>query len=210
MDNKAYLEQIASETRVSKPKASGFLGKLGLSPLMKKLLIGGVVLAFLIIIIGSIAGGKDKNTDRDLVDKLSLRTTNLISVIERNNRYIKSSSLRSLSNSWKAVLSQVNYATNTSLAEDFEAKNSKPQKEQTTLDEDAWKLELEETLEKARLNGLLDRVTSREYAYQIGMLISLENDIINKSKKENLTSALKNSIPNLDQLYDQFDNFAAE
>lgn len=211
MDNKAYLEQIASETRASKPKATGFLGKLGLSPKMKKLLIGGAIIAFIIIIIGSIlSSGGDKNSERDLVDKLSLRTTNLISVIEEYNPYIKSSKLRSLANSLKAVLGQVNYAANTSLADDFDAKNSKPEKEQTTLDEDAWKLELQESLTAARLNGILDRKISPEYAYQIGMLISLENDIINKSKKDNLKTALNNTIPNLDQLYDQFDNFAAE
>ena len=210
MDNKAYLEKIASETRISKPKATGFLGKLGLSPMMKKLLIGAVAVAFFFIILGTALGGGDKNTDRDLVDKLSLRTTNLVSVIEHYTPYVKSSKLRSLGNSLKAVINQVNYAANTSLADDFDAKGSKPQKEQTTLDEDAWRLELEESLENARLNGILDRVYSRDYAYQIGMLISLENDIIKKSKKENLTSALEKSLPNLDQLYDQFDNFAAE
>ena len=203
MDNKAYLEKIASETRISKPKATGFLGKLGLSPMMKKLLIGAVAVAFFFIILGTALGGGDK-------DKLSLRTTNLVSVIEHYTPYVKSSKLRSLGNSLKAVINQVNYAANTSLADDFDAKGSKPQKEQTTLDEDAWRLELEESLENARLNGILDRVYSRDYAYQIGMLISLENDIIKKSKKENLTSALEKSLPNLDQLYDQFDNFAAE
>lgn len=212
MDNKAYLEQIASETRSSKPKATGFLGKLGLNPKMKKLLIGGAILAVIIIVFGSIlsSSGGDKNTERDLVDKLSLRTTNLISVIEEYNPYIKSSKLRSLANSLKAVLNQVNYAANTSLADDFDAKNSKPEKEQTTLDEDAWKLELQESLTTARLNGILDRKFAPEYAYQIGMLISLENDIIKKSKKDNLKTALDNTIPNLDQLYNQFDNFTAE
>ena len=211
MDNKEYLEKIASETRKNKPIASGFLGKLGLSPLMKKLLIGGVVLAFLIIILGAaLGGGGNKNSERDLVDKLSLRTTNLVTSIEKYTGKVKSSSLRSMGNSLKAFLNQVNYAVSTSLANDFDDTSGQPQKEQTGLDEEAWAADLDAALEGARLNGLLDRAYAREYAYQIGMLIDLENDIIRKTNKSDLKSALEKSVNDLDQLYPQFNNFSAE
>ncbi|MBR2659210.1 hypothetical protein IKF40_00060 [Candidatus Saccharibacteria bacterium] len=211
MDNKEYLEKIASEARPNKPATSGFLGKLGLSPLMKKLLIGGVVLAFLIIILGAaLGGGGDKNSERDLVDKLSLRTTNLITSIEKYTGKVKSSSLRSMGNSLKAFLNQANYAINSSLTNDFGDTSGQPQKEQTGLDEETWAADLDAALEGARLNGILDRAYAREYAYQIGMLIDLENDTIKKTNKPDLKSALEKSVNDLDQLYPQFNNFSAE
>lgn len=115
-----------------------------------------------------------------------------------------------MGNSLKAVLQETNYAINTILKETFEAKNAKPAKEKTETDEGAITEEMMATLENGRLNGILDRVYTREMTYQIAMLISLEQETYNKTKKDILKEALTSSMSNLDKLHEQFDNYMAQ
>ena len=70
--------------------------------------------------------------------------------------------------------------------------------------------EMTATLENGRLNAILDRVYAREFAYQIAMLIALEQETYSKTKKENLRSVLTSSMNNLDSLHTQFDDFEAK
>ncbi|MBQ3352521.1 hypothetical protein IJG91_02620 [Candidatus Saccharibacteria bacterium] len=213
MNNKDYLEKIAADTRTGKPKAKGLLGTIAnLPPTTKKLLLGGVIAVFVIMIFGIIvSGGGDKNKEIDLVEKINLRTENMMEDINSYNKLVKSSELRSLGNSLNAVLTETNYAINTSLKEDFGVKSTtKTTKEKTQIDEDAIMEEMTATLENGRLNAILDRVYAREFAYQIAMLIALEQETYSKTKKENLRSVLTSSMNNLDSLHTQFDDFEAK
>ena len=209
MNNKEYLEQISAQTR---PVKTG-KGPFGLEFNAKtiKILIGVAVAALLIIIIGAISGsGGDKNSERDYVDQIYLRSNNLMSAISNYNKRVKSSELRSMGNSLNAVLAELNFNITTILKEDFAAKSvGKPDKDKTQTTEDAIAEELNETLENARLNGVLDRTYAREFAYQIGLLESLESETVAKKEKETLINMLTASEENLEQLYDQFNNFAA-
>ena len=211
MNNKDYLDKIASETRPLAKKAPGFFGdKLNLS--MKQLkIIGIAVLAvILVLFVAMIAGSGNKNSERDYVDEAYLRTKDLSKVIDDNRTKIRSSELRSMAMSLKSVLLETNYALSSTLTNDFEAKNpDTPNKESTATEESAIIGELNDNLEAARLNGLLDRVFAREFTYQISLLISLETDIITRTKKELLKSSLTSSRNNLETLHEQFDNFAA-
>ena len=210
MNNKDYLDKIAADTRSNKPSGKGFLGKLKISPTLMKVLIGGAIVTVIMIIFGMVAGGGDKNGERDLVDKISLRTNNLISVISDYNKQVKSSELRSMGGSLSAVLNDTNYAINAILKSEFEAKGSKPQKESIKTDENKVLEDMKSSLEYGRLNGILDRTYAREIAYQIALLISLEQETLKKTQKTNLKEALTNSINNLDQMHDKFDNFVAK
>ncbi len=212
MNNKDYLEKIAKDTRTGKPQKKGFLGAITTLPATtKKLIIGGAIAVVVVMIIGLILGsGGDKNQERDLVDKISLRTESIMDGIDDYNKLVKSSELRSMGNSLKAVLQETNYAINTILKETFEAKNAKPAKEKTETDEGAITEEMMATLENGRLNGILDRVYTREMTYQIAMLISLEQETYNKTKKDILKEALTSSMSNLDKLHEQFDNYMAQ
>lgn len=211
MNNKDYLEQIAKDTRTGKPKKEGFLGTIqNLPSTTKKLIIGGIAAVFVVMIFGMILSGGDKNKERDYVDMINLRTTSMMKGIQDYNKLVKSSELRSMGNSLNAVLTETNYAVSTSLKEDFEVKNGKPNKEKTQTDEDALAEELYTTLENGRLNAILDRVYAREYAYQIAMLIALEQETYVKTNKENLKALLTTSMDNLDRLHEQFDNFEAQ
>lgn len=211
MNNKDYLDKIASETRPLTPKAPGFFGsKLNLS--MKQLIIIGIVAIVITIVlfIAMIASSGNKNSERDYVDQAYLRTNDLSTIIEDYRTKLRSSELRSMAMSLKSVLSETNYNLASSLTTDFGAKSAdKPNKESTTINEEALIGELSDELENARLNAVLDRVFAREFTYQISLLISLETDIITRTKKEPLKTNLMSSRTNLETLHEQFDNFNA-
>lgn len=211
MNNKDYLNKIASETRPLTKPAPGFFGsKLNLS--MKQLKIFGIAATaiFLIMIIAMIATSGNKNSERDYVDQAYIRASNLEKVISEYNKKLKSSDLRSIAMSLKSVLSENSFILATSLTEDFGAKGvGEPEKKSILEDEEAHLAELDDTLEAGRLNGLLDRVFSREFTYQTSMLISLEENILTRTKKDNLKSKLTTSISNLEQARDRLDAFEA-
>ena len=202
MNNKDYLDKIASEARPLTAKAPGFFGsKLNLT--MKQLKIIGIVVGAIIVVlfIGMIASSGNKNSERD---------TDLSKIIDDYRTKLRSSELRSMAMSLKSVLSEANYNLSSSLTTDFGAKSAdKPNKESTAINEEALIGELSDALEAARLNAVLDRVFAREFTYQISLLISLETDIINRTKKEPLKSSLESSRTNLEALHEQFDNFNA-
>ena len=210
MNNKDYLEKIAADTRTGKPVKKGILGTISNLPsTTKKLILGGAIAVFVVMIFGILLSGGDKNKEIDYVDMINLRTANIIKSIQDYNKKVKSSELRSMGNSLKAVLTETNYAIGTSLKEDFGVKNSKPNKEKTEEDEVAWSTEMNTELENGRLNAILDRVYARELAYQIAMLISLEQETYGKTNKDNLKNILTTSMNNLEQLHGQFDDFEA-
>lgn len=204
MDNMEYLNQIAASNRPAKSTVGGGL-PFSLSP---KVLIGlgiAIGLIFLIMIFGSIFGG-DKNTEQSLVQKLSLRSANLSETIDEYNRNLKSSNLRSLTGSLRAVLNETSASTATILEEDFGAKSDKTAEE----DEATYIEEVNTTLEDAKLNGLLDREFVREMTYQIGLLLSMESDILSKTKKDNLKDTINNSYTNLENLHKEFSDYSNE
>ena len=131
MNNKEYLEQISTQTRqAKKPATKSFFG-LDISPKLLAFIIGGVVAAILIIIIGSIAGSGSNNSERDLTDRIYQRANNLSTVISDFSKRIKSSELRSMSTSLNAVLTETTYSLTTILENDFGSDNAdKPAKEE--------------------------------------------------------------------------------
>lgn len=206
MDNKTYLEQISSEARPIR-STKGLFG-LNIPPKFLKIIIGAIVAAIIIIIVGSILSSiNNKNSERSYLDKIYIRTDNLISTISSYSNRIKSSELRSMSNSLNAILVQTNYDILSYLQTNYELSNFEPEEEQTLTDENAYIEILNQSLENGRLNGILDRTYSREFTYEIGMLLSLESEAMTKAKNENLKSILSSSHESLEQLYPQFNNF---
>lgn len=211
MNNKEYLEQISTQTRQAKrPATKSFFG-LDIPPKLLAFIIGGVVAAILIIIIGSIAGSGSNNSERDLTDRIYQRANNLSTVISDFSKRIKSSELRSMSTSLNAVLTETTYSLTTILESDFGSDNAeKPAKEEIATEEEKRMEILSNDLETGRLKGQLDRVYASDFAYEIAMLLSLESEASAKTDKDSLRSALKTSSDNLEKLYDQFNTFDAK
>ena len=211
MNNKDYLNQIASEARPLEKKAPGFLGKtLNLS--MKQLKIIGAIIAsmVLVLIIGLIATSGNSNSERGYVDAAYLRSNDLSSIIDSYRTQIRSSNLRSISMSLKSVLSETSFILVNALVSDFGVKEpNKSFKNSTIEKETAVMGELTSALEVARLNALLDRVYAHEMTYQISLLISLETDVINRTKKEPFKTNLTSARTNLEAIHSEFSSFVA-
>ncbi|MBQ3306358.1 hypothetical protein IJH02_02915 [Candidatus Saccharibacteria bacterium] len=203
MDNMAYLDKIAESNRPAKTTS---LLPFSISP---KILIGiGIVIfvLFAIMIFGSIFGG-DKNTEKTLLDQISLRSENLGKTIDQYNKNVKSSKLRSMGSSLSTVLSETSSRSATLLAENFDSKKTDKSLEEN---ESAYIEEVNTVLENARLNGLLDRAYVREMTYQIGILLSMESECSSKSKKTDVKDFLTSSMSNLDSLYTEFSEYSDE
>ena len=209
MSNLEYLNQISASNRTPGAKKGGFsLGNLNFSPTLVKVLIGGAILTVIMIIVGSIlGGGSGAPKERDTLDRISLRSGYLITTIKDYNKQIKSSELRSIAASMSSALTETNSTINNILKDEYDAKSNKPDKESTGTDEEALYNELNETLENARLNGLLDRTFAREMAYQASMMESLESDVLARTKKQSLLDYLPKSMNNFNTLSSDFDNF---
>ena len=205
MDNKQYLESIAKDTRAAGTPKKGLFGLgLNIPPVAKKLLIGvGIALVLIIIVamIVSILGGTG-DKERDYVDKVYLRTSHLAKEIPAYNKQVKSSQLRSMGTSLVSVLNETEYSIANVLKNDFAA-------EKIDESENNAMAELLTNLDNAQLNGLLDRVFHREITYQIGTLLSMEHEAYTSTKISGLKSALETSMNNLNQLYEQFQNFTS-
>ncbi|MBR5621533.1 hypothetical protein IKW75_03595 [Candidatus Saccharibacteria bacterium] len=209
MNNKEYLEQIAIDTKRAKTSNSKMrIFGLDVSPKLLIFLVGAIVASVLIIIIGSIASSNNTHSERDLVDRIYLRSNNLSSVISNFNKRVKSSELRSMGTSLNAVLTETSYSISAVLKNDFGVGNpSTPNKESIATEETNRTGILSDDLETGRLKGQLDRVYASDFAYEIAMLLSLESEASAKTNKESLKSALATSSSNLEKLYEQFNSF---
>ena len=117
MNNADYLNQISADNRNAKATTGGLNIK---NP---KLLFIGLGAAFIIAMamILSSAFGSVGNKERDLVDQISYRTSNLMDTIKNYNRLVKDSTLRSMGTSLNAILLEVDQETTASLKNDFKS-----------------------------------------------------------------------------------------
>lgn len=206
MNNKEYLDQIASDTAKTKA-TTGFFG-FNISPRFGKIIIGCFIAAVLIIIIGIIVGiVSGGSSERDYLDRIYLRTNNLMEAISTYNKKVKSSELRSMGNSLNAVLTETSYNTSKILEEEYDADAGKPKSNKIAEEEEEDKTALMESLENARISGTLDRIYAHNFTYAISMLSNLESDAIKKAKNSDTANTLSSSKANLDKLYSQFDEF---
>ena len=199
----AYLQQISTTSKPAAPK-KGF----SLNP--KILIFVGIGIAlviFIAIIVGMLSGVKDKEKEEAM--RLHVRTNYLLNTLAEYTPVVKSSNLRSMGSTLSSHLTELNrdllpILTNYWGYEDWE--DDAPAEifaEETELID-----QLNQTLENARLNGLLDRVYTRELALQIALLNSIESEIIARTEKEELIQMLERSMGNFQELHTQFDDYS--
>lgn len=203
-DNMAYLQQISVSSR---PPASGKRSLLDFfTP--RNLIIVGVIAAALLFItfISNLLGGVS-DLSRDTAIQSELRTTNLITTINNYNSYLKSSTLRSMSNSLLNVLSETSRDLSPILLESYQYEDSEDAPSSVLETETANFATLNNTLETARLNALLDRTYTREFTLQIALLIAIESEASQRTSDTNLQNVLTTSINNLQILHNEFEAY---
>lgn len=202
----AYLQQISASTNKSKTRAprTGFIGFL-LRP--KTLIISGASIAavILFILVSSLLSSVTAR-EKNLSAQLYLRLTNLNKTLEDYTGEVKSSSLRTMGNSLSTVFDNTTHDLEPILTDHFKLKTNKLSKS-LTESETKFTKAIDDDLNQAKLNGLLDRSFAREYTLQIALILSLESELLARTKYPALTKALQSSSANLEKLHSQFSNY---
>ena len=190
MDNKAYLDQIASKGQQQKSFSSIF------SPALIKLLLGAVILIVLIVVLTVVINASNKGR-YDNYSELYLRLSQLIAEdgpIDTNQENLRSSKLRSntanfmtIENSflqkYGSMASQVGFST---------TPNSKIT---STVNSDISSYT--SSLTDAYMNGHLDHTFASETNYQVAILIQLETAIYEDTDNTTLKDLLNANLDNL-------------
>ena len=176
-----------------------------LSSSIFKILIGAAIAFIFIFILGGILSNSKGNLKNNIIS-LKLHVDNISSSISTYQPNVKSSELRGYSASLASVLSETSKDLTTYLEEVYEYKE-KNTDEKIIANETALSEELEATLFKAKINGLLDRTYAHEMAYEISIILARESEIYN-SVKAGFQEPLKSSYDSLANLYDKFNDFS--
>jgi hypothetical protein len=190
MDNKAYLDQIATKGQQQK-SISSFI-----SPAIIKLLLGAVILIVLIVVLTAVINSSNKGR-YDSYSELYLRLSQLTAEdgpIDSNQEKLRSSKLRSntanfmtIENSflqkYSSMASQVGFST---------VPNSKIS---SSVSSDIGSYTT--SLDDAYMNGHLDHTFASETNYQVAILIQLETTIYNDTDNTTLKDLLSANLENL-------------
>lgn len=202
MDNKAYLDQIAVKD-TKKTQSSPLL-----SPALLKLIIGALFLIVVLIAMISIFSGQNKNNNSSYAE-LYQRYEKLLAedspmITQKEN--LHSSALRantanflSLARSFKTTY------TNATTSTGLDIYTLAPEKYSTIEQEFS---DFGTNLNNAYMNGYLDQSYASECAYQVAILIQLEEDIYNTANNDALREILKSNIENLrtfQAIYEKYD-----
>ena len=203
MDNKAYLDQIAvKETKKSQSPL--------LSPALLKLIIGALFLIVVLIAMISIFSSQNKNTNTSYAE-LNQRYAKLLAedspmLMQKEN--LHSSALRantasfiSLSRSFSTT-----YANAASSA-GLDIYTLAPEK-YSTIEQEFTNFNT--NLNTAYMNGYLDQSYASECAYQVAMLIQLEEDIYNTTNNDALREILSTNLDNLRTFQAVYEKYGTE
>ena len=210
MDNMAYLQQIAGvDNSLNNPsKKGGF--KL---PKFVNVwtMLGAVLLIVIIVIVMVITSAMNKvdSKDQDLMIESYWKSHYLVEeTIGEYLNEIKSPDIRNMSASLKSVLVEITLNETNILLEEYGIElDSLGEEEGIPVDEHDKVSELNDTLNDARLNGLLDRVYVREMTMQIAELKAKQSEIAARTKNEKAREFAEKAESNLDNIYEQFHNY---
>jgi len=201
MNDLDYLNQISQG--VNKPtKPTSLFDKK-----MKIVLgiLGGAIVFF--IIIASALGSSSTPEPTEITELGRLYTTakEITNTINEYNGSVNSPSLRSTGSSFSTLLSEISAKSSTYLTDVFGITIDSVLI--TASDQENINV-LNSNLNKAKLNGLLDRTYASEMRYQIRLLVVLENSIYKKTSNSSIKEFLESSTTSLNHLEETFGNFS--
>lgn len=180
MDSLEYLNQISKSNRPVK-KAPGDVSKTTII----KIATGGVVLFFILIAFGSLLGNLNSKVS-NTTKQLYFRADQVNSTLRTYNKSLKSSRLRAIGSSLQTVLTGATnqlkeyYSNKGTKSEDLKLTGKVGEEEETLISN------LNLSLERAKLNGILDRTYDNQINLQVALLISLTSQVISRTKDQKL------------------------
>lgn len=205
MDSLEYLNQISQSNRPVKPNTKVKAKLLNASII--KIILGGVVLFFLIMIIGVMLGNLHAKPE-ELTKQLYTRTSNLNSVITDYNKSLKSSRLRSIGLSLSSVLTNSGNQLSTYIMGEEGGQELLKPEEETLLAEQQLSETLNTSLNNAKLNGILDRAYSNQIGLEVSLLLSMISELEERAKDDtDLMNILVTYYQNLKVIHENFENY---
>ncbi len=212
MNNMDYLNQISADTRPAKQSTS-FFDSLPIPANVIKFIGLAFIFVFLMLIIIAVIPSLIPDKRKDFLDRLYTRAYNVSTIIDENNSSIKSTRLR-------AICSNINSVLNTTQSSTFDVliasygtgsdnKRTYTVSEKLTASEDKYLEEIDTELSQAYITGNLDRTYYRTILRETGLIISLEDELLNRSDSlnNNYLNILTTSRSNLVALYTELQNF---
>lgn len=144
---------------------------------------------------------------KDEVRQLHARLTTLQSIAKAEQRYLRSSDLRSINSSYQLFLTDSLSAMDVPLQKlDINIKQTdKPLAAKESKHQDG----LQAKLEDARLNAVLDRTYSRDMAYELEVARSMMRSIHAKTSSKSTKEFLEKSDANLTPIAKRFEQFSS-
>ena len=201
MDNKSYLDQIAVKGK------NATNNEPLLSPLMIKLLIAGVIALITIIVVGVMISNTNAKLTQSY-ERLYLRISQMCGnkgPYKKYGRFISSSTLASHALSLETTLTTTNKTLESMLGKlDVDKTNiTKEVKSEETKTFNNYMTQLD----NASISGQMDAYYSSQTANRIMQIVTLEKQVLKKTKSESLPGLLTTSINDLESLYEDFKNF---
>lgn len=206
MDNLEYLNKISQSNRPVKRTMRQGNPKTGL---IIKLSAAGVVLFFLLMALGSMLGNLGTKS-KELTKQVYIRTTNLNSVVTTYNRNLKSSRLRAIGSSLTSVLTNASNQLSAYLVGNGKDKNALvPSDTKVTESEAILIQELNNSLNNAKLNGVLDRYYDNQVGLQVSLLMAQVSELLARTKDLELTTILTNFHSSLETIHQSIEAYAS-
>lgn len=200
-EKRAYLDRIAQDNRTS-PKADSGL------PFDPKMLlkIVGIVFGVLFLLLGIVAISNSLNRDtvqeRDLIDKLDYRAKNLNTTLENYRGDVREATVRANILTLQSILTKMSTDLEMVLLDgNFSGEASAAVIEE----EEDYIAGVDATLARAKINGTLDRTIVRQLTLETALILTMEDECLNRTEDENLVLVLNDSHTNLEKLYEEFD-----
>ncbi len=187
-----YLDQIAPPP--AKPGfLSGGFGKAVIALMAVFILAVSIIVAF---------GNQKKTAD---LEAIALRLDTLQPVAKNTHKNLKNGKLIAINSNYQIWLVNVNKDAYDLLAQAEVKKTDMDKKVKAA--ESAKKTELTEKFNDARLNANLDRVYSREMAYQADLLLTMYTQMSKQSEAKAIRDYAKTAISNLTPIQKSFAEF---
>lgn len=207
MDNLEYLHQISQSVSPS-AKSTSFASFLAQNSLTLKILIGGLVAFAVLIGVGALINS-GSTTSADLAKQLYARIDNVNTTISTYNKSLKSSQLRSITSSLTGALTGTSAQLKTYLETTY-AEEDQPLAlpESLAASEAEANTALNNTLNTAKLNGLLDRTYASQILLQVNLLLSLTSELAGHDSDPALYQILNNFYSNLSSIRQSLDSYS--
>lgn len=203
MDGMTYLDQIS--TLKGPQKQSGLAKLKGIfTPKVIKIIIG-VVVGVVVLILGAV-GVNYLNRDKGIEPAVQTyyRMTNLTNTIDSYSSKVKASGLRSITATLKATLTATGRDLSGVLTQMDLGDVSK-----ITSDEAVHIAGVNAALNQAELSGRLDREYLNQMTLEVSLLISLADEVAERTKSANLQAVMGGLVGDLQNIKTQLDGYTS-